>query len=432
MVPESFPDFISTPTTNGYKSLHTLVIGPMQKRIEIQIRTKDMHDIAELGVAAAHRRYKQGYKASDHIDESWIKDLLGMSERSFDSEEFLQNTKLSMYYDQVFCFTPKGSLIALPKGATVVDFAYAVHSDIGHRCVGAKVNGRVVPLKHYLSNGDQVEVILGKSPSPSPSWEKFVVTGKARFEIRRFIRGQQRNQYTSLGQSILEKTLKAANIKDIDNAMVEAAHALKKKSTTELYQAVGEGLISREDVMKQLKPASSAISTTFSFFKFKKDKTKGGSEESKTNAVPIQGLIPGLAVHFAGCCHPLPGDQIIGIIHTGKGVTIHTSDCEMLSNFASTPDRIIDLSWDTDPSNVPYICRIKAILLNEPGSLAVLCSEVARDNGNITNLKVTDRSTNFFEMVFDVEVNSLMHLTNIIGALKGHEEIHTVERCKSW
>ncbi len=432
MVPGSFQDFISTKKSNGYQSLHTLVIGPMQKRIEIQIRTKEMHEVAELGVAAAHRRYKQGYKAADHINESWIKDLLGMSERSFDSEEFLQNTKLSMYYDQVFCFTPKGSLIPLPKGATIVDFAYAVHSDIGHRCAGAKINGRTVPLREIISNGDQVEVILSKVPSPSPSWEKFVVTGKARFEIRRFIRSQQRNQYISLGQAIIEKALKAVKIDDTATALKDAAHKLKKKNVSDLLQAIGEGVISREDVISQVKPSEvSAFSSTLSFFKFKKIKPSQTEEKNKSNAIPIHGLIPGLAIHFAGCCHPLPGDQIMGIIHTGKGVTIHTSDCEMLGNFSSTPDRIIDLSWDADESKIPYICKLKATLLNEPGSLAVLCSEVARCSGNITNMKIIERTQDFFDIVFDVEVSSLTNLTEIIDGLHEHNEIHSVERYKS-
>jgi guanosine-3',5'-bis(diphosphate) 3'-pyrophosphohydrolase len=431
MVPGSFQDFISTPKANGYQSLHTLVIGPLQKRIEIQIRTKQMHQIAEFGVAAAHRRYKQGYKAADHIDESWIKDLLGMSEHSFDSEEFLQNTKLSMYYDQVFCFTPKGSLIALPKGATIVDFAYAVHSDIGHRCTGAKVNGRTVPLRHCLINGDQVEIILCKEPMPSPAWEKFVVTGKARFEIRRFIKAQQRNQYVTLGRSILEKALKSTNLKDLEIAISEVANKLKKKNATEVYQAVGEGVLSREEVLGQVQPTSQSLHSRFSFFKFKKTKPTAPTDQGATEAVPIQGLIPGLAVHFASCCHPLPGDNIMGIIHTGKGITIHTSDCEMLSNFSSTPDRVIELSWDADSSNIPYICRFKATLLNEPGSLAILCSEVAKDGANITNLKFSDRSEDFFEITVDVEVVSLVHLTEIIARLQEHRAIHSAERCKT-
>ncbi|MES2215080.1 MAG: bifunctional (p)ppGpp synthetase/guanosine-3',5'-bis(diphosphate) 3'-pyrophosphohydrolase [Pseudomonadota bacterium] len=429
MVPESFQDFISTPKNNDYQSLHTVVVGPMKQRIEVQIRTEEMHEIAELGVAA-HWRYKQKYQNQDGKQYRWIRELLGILEHSNDSEEFLHHTKLAMYYDQVFCFTPKGSLIALPKGATPIDFAYAVHSDIGHHCVGAKVNGRIVPLRTHLKNGDQVEIVLSKHHVPSPSWEKFVITGKARSEIRRFIRSQQKDQYIALGQVILEKAFKEASIVYNSSTVLEAAHKLQQKNTEELLFAVGEGTISREEVIKQIETRANKFSSTFSFLKFKKSRKNLSEEVNADHAVPIQGLIPGMAVHFAGCCHPLPGDQIIGIIHTGKGVTIHIADCEMLNNFASTPDRIIDLSWDSDSSNVPYICRLKAILINEPGSLAVLTSEIAEGKSNITNLRINTRNTDFFEIIIDVEINGLPHLHSMMESLKTKPGIHSIERYK--
>ena len=263
-VPESFQDFHSTPKSNGYESLHTIVVGPMQQRIEIQIRTKEMHDIAELGLAA-HWRYKQHYQ-SDGAQYQWIRELLSILEHTSDPEEFLQNTKLAMYYHQVFCFTPKGSIIALPKGATPIDFAYAVHSEIGHHCVGAKVNGRIVPLKTALENGDQVEIMTSKSQTPSPSWEQIVITGKARSEIRKFIHSQEINQYVSLGNAILEKALKAEGITDIIPALEAATKALHKNNIEDVYLAVGEGSISREEVIQHIKPGSkNPIKSTLSY-----------------------------------------------------------------------------------------------------------------------------------------------------------------------
>lgn len=425
MVPESFQDFISTPKNNGYQSLHTLVVGPMQQRIEVQIRTHEMHEIAELGVAA-HWRYKQKYEAADGNQYRWLRDLLSILEEAKDSEEFLRHTKLAMYYDQVFCFTPKGALIALPKGSTPVDFAYAVHSDVGYHCIGAKINGRMVPLRTQLENGDQIEIITSKNQIPAPSWEKFVVTGKAKLEIRKFIRMQRRQQYIKLGKAILEKAFKSHDLEYTEKILNDISPFFKKATADDLLFSVGEGSTSREEIIKHIRPSSSNIRSPFSFLNFKRPKI----ESNNLDPVPIHGLIPGMAMHFAGCCHPLPGDQIVGVIHTGKGVTIHTSDCEMLNNFVSTPDRIIDLSWDADSNNVPYICRLKAILLNEPGSLAVLTSEIAKDNANITNIRVTARNQDFFELTFDVQVTGLDHLSNIMHSLRTKDGIHSVERCK--
>ncbi len=425
-IPESFQDFISTPKNNGYQSLHTIVVGPMQKRIEIQIRTTEMHDIAELGVAA-HWRYKQHYQ-SDGKQYQWIRELLGILEHTSDPEEFLQNTKLAMYYDQVFCFTPMGTIIALPKGATPIDFAYAVHSEVGHHCVGAKVNGRIVPLKTSLDNGDQVEILTSKSQTPSPAWEKMVVTGKARAEIKKFIRSQEVNQYISLGQAILERTLQNEGITNSEESIAKIVKILKKDSADEIYLAVGEGSLSREEIIKHLKQGPttrSRIKSTLSFFGFKDSK-----KSSKDSGVPIHGLIPGMAVHFAGCCHPLPGDPIVGVIHTGKGITIHTSDCEMLSNFATTPERLMDLAWDSDASNVPHIARIKVMISNIPGALAVLTGEIAQEGSNITNLRIINRNHDFFEVAVDLEVRDIDHMNGVIKALVAKNEIHSVERFK--
>ncbi len=426
MVPDTFQDFISTPKGNGYQSLHTVVMGPLMQKIEVQIRTQEMHDIAELGVAA-HWRYKQGHKdSSDGSKYTWIRELLSILEQNSAPDEFLQNTKLAMYYDQVFCFTPKGNLVALPKGATTVDFAYMVHSDIGNSCVGAKVNGRIVPLRTQLVNGDQVEIITSKNQTASPSWEKFVVTGKARSEIRKIIRNQQYDQYVKLGRNIISKALKVAGITD-EAKSLEKASKFFNKSLNDLLFAIGEGTIAREEVVKQVQPKKSKFSSTLSLLKFKRKKNPEFSQE---NSVPIKGLISGMAMHYAKCCHPLPGDKIVGIIHTGSGVTIHTSDCEMLNNFAGMPERIIDLTWDSNASNIPFVCRVSIVLLNEVAGLSVISTEIARDGGNIINFKITSRKPDYFEMIFDIEVESSEHIEKIINSLRTKKVIQHIERTK--
>lgn len=425
VVPDNFQDFISTPKSNGYQSLHTVVIGPAKQRIEVQIRTYAMHEIAELGVAA-HWSYKQNYNAPGK-QYRWLRELLGILEQTSDPEEFLQNTKLAMYYNQVFCFTPKGALIALPRGATPIDFAFAVHSDVGRTCVGAKINGRMVPLRVVINNGDQVEIITSKNVSISPSWEKIAVTGKAKSEIRKFVRSQHRQEYIKLGTAIFEKTLKNANIEltnDLNNQLLARFH---KKNLDELYYSIGNGTITRDDIVQNIKPVRSKKSP-LSFLNFRKTAKPDPKTSSDNNAVPIKGMIPGMALHYAGCCHPLPGDSIVGVVHTGKGITVHTSDCEMLENFASTPERIMELSWDSEKSRSPFIGRIKATIMNELGCLAVLAAEIAKEQGNITNFRVINRNPDFFEIVMDVEVAGVDHLNQIINSLRSKGPIHAAER----
>src|SRR5882724_5904485 len=247
MVPGRFKDYISTPKPNGYRSLHSGIIGPERQRIELQIRTRDMHDIAELGVAA-HWRYKQDVERVDGRQYRWLRELLDILEHASGPEEFLEHTKLEMFQDQVFCFTPKGDLIALPRGATPVDFAYAVHSQIGDTCVGAKINGRLVPLRTQLQNGDQVDVVTSKAQTPSPTWERFVVTGKARARIRRFIRTQQRAQYLDLGRAIVQKAFRQQG-QDFSERPLEAVLGRFNCDTVEdLYVAVGEGIATGREV----------------------------------------------------------------------------------------------------------------------------------------------------------------------------------------
>ncbi len=402
------------------------MIGPSQQRIEIQIRTYAMHEVAEYGVAA-HWGYKQGQdSAHEGLQYRWVQQLMEILEQSEGAEDFLENTKLEMFHDQVFCFTPKGDIIALPRSSTPVDFAFAVHSKVGFTCVGAKVNGRIVPLKHELKNGDQVDIITAKTQTPSPTWERFVVTGKAKSEIRKFMRTRQREEYITLGKAILQKTFKAEG-HDLTDKMLEPALALFKKPDVEdLYAEVGEGIVNRNQVYDAVfhtkKSEAAGVKNPFDIAKARKKETRKGLP------IPIKGLIPGMAIHFAGCCHPIPGDRIVGIVSTGKGITIHTMECETLDNYADAPERWIDVAWDSSGSDEIFVSRLKMMLSHETASLAAVANVIAKDNGNISNLKVINRSTDYFELLIDVEVKNNRHLANIIASLRAKDVVHSVER----
>jgi GTP diphosphokinase / guanosine-3',5'-bis(diphosphate) 3'-diphosphatase len=425
VVPGRFKDYISTPKPNNYSSLHTGVIGPERQRIEVQIRTREMHEVAELGVAA-HWVYKEGAPRTEGRQYRWLRELLDILEHAPDPQEFLEHTKLEMFQDQVFCFTPKGDLIALPRGATPVDFAYAVHSAVGDTCVGAKINGRLTPLRTQLANGDQVEIITSKAQTPSPTWERFVVTGKARARIRRFVRTQQRQQYLDLGKAILQKAFRHEGHNFTEKALEEVLKIFNCTEVEDLYVAAGEGFVTGRDVVHAIYPPK-ADANPQKVVPLASARGKKASE----NAVPIRGLIPGMALHFAGCCHPLPGDRIVGIVSTGKGVTIHTIDCDALANFADTPERWLDVAWNSKgEGDAGHVGRINVMLGNEPGSLGSLTTVIGKHAGNITNLKITNRSTDFFEILVDIEVSDVRHLTNIIAALRATPVINSVERAR--
>ncbi|MDJ0945090.1 MAG: bifunctional (p)ppGpp synthetase/guanosine-3',5'-bis(diphosphate) 3'-pyrophosphohydrolase [Kiloniellales bacterium] len=427
-VPGRFKDYISTPKPNGYRSLHTGLIGPEQQRIEIQIRTREMHEIAEFGVAA-HWKYKQGAPMVDGRQYRWVRELLDILDHASNPEEFLEHTKLEMFQDQVFCFTPKGDLIALPSGATPLDFAYAVHSEVGDTCVGAKVNGRMVPLRTRLANGDQVQIVTSKAQTPSPDWEKFAVTGKARARIRRFVRAREREQYVELGRNMLEKAFRQEGQDLTEKALKGGLKKLKADSIQDLHFSVGTGHTSATEVVRAVYPESKERSGWRKVVSI--GRAKGKRDKAKDSAIPIKGLIPGMALHYAHCCHPLPGDRIVGIVTTGKGVTVHTIDCDTLQTFAETPERWVDLAWDVDGSSVPFLGRLNVVVANEPGSLGNLSTVIGKNDGNISNLKITNRSIDFFEMLIDVEVKDLKHLTDIMAALRAMSVITSVERARS-
>jgi guanosine-3',5'-bis(diphosphate) 3'-pyrophosphohydrolase len=424
VVPGRFKDYISTPKPNNYRSLHTGVIGPERQRIEVQIRTRDMHEVAELGVAA-HWVYKQAAPNTEGRQYRWLRELLDILEHTRDPQEFLEHTKLEMFRDQVFCFTPKGDLIELPRGSTPVDFAYAVHSQIGDTCVGAKVNGRLVPLRTQLSNGDQVEIVTSKAQTPSPTWERFVVTGKARARIRRFVRTLQRQQYLDLGKAILQKAFRQEGHDYTDKAVEAVLRQFNCDSAEDLCVAVGAGNHTGREVVHALFPPRPDQRPA----KIVPLAPARGRKVSD-NAVPIRGLIPGMAVHYAGCCHPLPGDRIVGIVQTGKGVTIHTIDCDTLETFADTPERWLDVAWNQGDGEHAHVGRINVTIGNEPGSLGSLTTVIGKHGGNIQNLKITNRSQDFFEILVDIMVQDVRHLTTIIAALRANPVINSVERAR--
>jgi GTP pyrophosphokinase len=430
-LPGRFKDYISTPKPNGYRSLHTAAIGPEGQRIEIQIRTREMHEEAELGVAA-HWAYKS-HQRSDGKQYRWLRELLEIVDQAQKPEEFLEHTKLELFQDQVFCFTPKGDVIALPRGATPVDFAYAVHSEVGDHCTGAKVNGRIVALNSTLANGDQVDIIRSKTQTPSPAWERFVVTGKARARIRRYVRNQQREEYVTLGKAMLQKTFRQEAQDLTEKAVAGVLKAFRAETVDDLYAEIGAGNRTTREVLVAIHPAlkperpdsDDAAETKILPFP-PKPRPKG-----KERPLPIKGLIPGLAVHFARCCHPLPGDQIVGIVTTGKGVTVHTADCETLESFVGTPERWLDISWGEDAEAGGHVGRLNVTIANETGSLGSVTTVIGRNGGNIINLKVTSRAPDFWELLVDIQVTDVRHLTNIIAALRATPVINLVDRARS-
>jgi len=428
-VPGRFKDYISTPKRNGYQSIHTGVIGPQKRRIEVQIRTGEMHQVAELGVAA-HWQYKKETPGGEAelYEYRWVRELLDILEHADDPDEFLENTKLDLYQDQVFCFTPKGELIALPRGATPVDFAYEVHSEVGDSCVGAKINGRLVQLQTKLRNGDQIEIVTSKPGVPSPDWEGFVVTGKARAKIRRFIRSKERTEYRQLGEAMIEKAFAKNGYQYSEKAIGRVSTQLGVQNLDDLYLAVGRGHLTATSVAEIVINGE----TTEPLRQLLADGNSIGAQNGKSkmvSAIPIHGLIPGLAVHYSNCCHPLPGDRIVGIQTVGKGISVHTTDCESLESFHEMPERWVDISWDlSSKEDSSHIGRLNLVVANQRGGLASVATVVANSQGNIANLKITSRTKDLMEMLLDIEVHDNKHLNDIMAALRGVSVVSSVSR----
>jgi GTP diphosphokinase / guanosine-3',5'-bis(diphosphate) 3'-diphosphatase len=421
MIPERFKDFISLPKSNGYRSIHTTVMGPENQRVEVQLRTQAMHDIAERGVAA-HWRYREHVNDNDPNASKayeWLRDMVDLLERGENPEEFYEHSKLALYQDQVFCFSPKGMLIALPRGATPIDFAYFVHTDVGNTAVGAKVNGVHTPLHTPLKNGDQVEIICSKEQTPSPLWERFVVTGRARAEIRRYLRHAQRDQHVALGRKILEKAFSDESHELTDKAVEGVLKKLRLAKPDDVYADVGRGALRADEVLAAVYP----------LLKRDPNRKRPSYLGPNSKGVSIAGLTEGIGYRLGACCHPIPGDRIIGLMVPGEGVVIHTIDCEVLDRHQDSMADWIDVRWK-DHAGALSVARIIVRLKNEAGALATLANVIGQNGANISNLKITNRNPLYFEFQVDVEVGDAAHLENLIRALKVDSAVEAVERVR--
>lgn len=430
-VPDQVEDYISNPKPNGYRSIHTTVIGPGNVRVEIQIRTEEMDRIAEVGVAA-HWRYKnetygfdEELAASAGLDaREATRSLLEIAEHGGDAGEFLEHAKLEMYQDSVFAFTPKGALIPLPQGATSLDFAYAVHSDVGNRCTGAKINGDERPLRTVLRNGDVVEIIVGDKVAPVPGFEGLTKTGRAKAAQRRLQRQSQREEFARLGRDLVQHALHRYGHELADTVLKQAAERLGKHDEEDLFIAVGEGALKASAVAVAAFPGLEE--------KVRKDAGRRPMETEKAKLyVRGSDLTTGVALHFAECCSPIPGDRIIGVQAPGKGIVIHTIDCETLAKAETENDVWVDLAWTPTAMNKTLaVGRILATVENKRGVLAELCKIIAENEGDILNLRLAKRTTDFFDMIFDIEVADARHLTNIVAAMRTSKAVKDVERVK--
>ena len=456
-VPGRFKDYISTPKQNDYRSIHTTVIGPGSQRVELQIRTEEMHRLAEYGIAA-HALYKDGRRRPKKANGGgnghggsvlagfneeiraydWLRRTIEMLAEGDTPEEFLEHTKLELFQDQVFCFTPKGRLIALPRGATPIDFAYAVHTDIGDTSVGAKINGRIMPLMTELHNGDEVEIIRSKAQVPPAAWESMVVTGKARSAIRRATRAAVRKQYAGLGRQILERAFERAQRPFSDGLITAVLPRLAQQNLEDMLAAVGRGEIPSANVVKAVYPDHKEERQV-------RAKREGRGrlvrpearrrhdvprsrparrsadravERPPDHAIPIRGMQGDVPVRF-GDGGAVPGDRIVGIMTPGDGITIYPIQSPALKDFDDEPDRWLDVRWDVDEDRGErFPARIEVTAINEPGTLAQIAQVIADNDANISNLRITKNAPDFSVMLIDVEVFDLKHLTRLIAQLR--------------
>ncbi len=437
MVPGRFKDYISTPKQNEYRSLHTTIIGPRQQRVELQIRTRDMDRIADKGIAA-HPLYKDGIAAdrdrlaAESSAYAWLRQTVESIAHGDQPEEFLEHTKLELFQDQVFCFTPKGRLIALPRGATPIDFAYAVHTDVGDTCIGAKVNGQLTPLNQPLQNGDEVEIIRSAVQRPPAAWEAIVVTGKARAAIRRASRSQARRQYAGLGRHTLERRFERAGKPLSPPALASAAARLNFPDVEDMLAAIGRGVLSPDNVLKAIHPdyrderialpGSPAeegwTASGRSSLKFRLP-AAGDGAAGDDGAIPIRGQEADMPVRFAPDGGAVPGDRIVGILTPGEGITIYPIHSPQLSRFDDEPERWVDVRWDISESSTErFPARIRVSALNEPGTLASIAEVIGAADGNIDNLRMLGRGRDFTEIEIDLEVWNLKHLNRIVAGLR--------------
>ena len=424
-VPGRFKDYISTPKPNGYQSLHTTLIGPLNRRIEIQIKTKEMDEQADFGVAA-HWTYKDKVKVKEGKQYRWIRQILDILDQSSDSEEFLEHTKMQMYNDQVFVFTPKGDLISLPKGAMPLDFAFSLHTEIGSRCVGVKINNSIKPLNTLLKNGDQVEVICTTKNNISPTWLGLTITGKAKACINRFIHVSEDKEFIKLGKTILESYFKNENTNFSEKYLLQIIKNFNLQSIDDLYKKIGLGKLDCAEVLIALFPEKKIINQDKKIVVLNKIRKK---KNAKNSPILINGFTSGMSIHYSKCCHPIPGDELVGYLMSGKGLMIHVMDCEKIKSTKSDKKKLVNISWgDHVNKKQNFTSKIKVVIKNEVGSLGELTSILGRNKSNIRNLKITERTTMFFKLFIEIDVLNLRHLKALIVSLRASNLIENVER----
>jgi GTP pyrophosphokinase len=435
-ISQRFKDFIAVPKSNGYQSLHTTVIGPKGDPVEIQIRTWDMHRVAEEGIAA-HWKYKEGRSSIDPTDQSfvWLRQLMEWQRELKDSKEFLHTLKVDLFPDEVYVFTPRGDVKPFPKGATPIDFAFAVHTDVGLRCVGAKVNGRLVPLRTELQNGDIVEILTSPNHTPSRDWLRIVKTPRARSKIRQWIKNEERTRSVSLGRDMLEKEIRRLGKSPIQLLKPEVLSAVLGRyglgSEEEFFAAVGYGKVSpRQAVARLLPPEEMQALTEAEEAREKKTDRKPARPRPTDEGVRIRG-IDDILVRFSKCCSPVPGDEIIGFITRGRGVSIHTVDCPNAVSLMSDPERQIAVHWDGQRKGAHQVKIRVQIGKDRPGILAEISTAISGTNTNIAQaeIRVTEERTGV--NTFVLEVNDLRQLQAAMQAIQKVDGVVGVERVKS-
>tara|TARA_R110002072_G_scaffold9518_27_gene46055 strand:- start:1195 stop:3279 length:2085 start_codon:yes stop_codon:yes gene_type:complete len=406
-LPGKFKDYLSTPKTNGYRSLHTSLMYENSMRVEVQIRTREMHRLNEFGFAA-HWAYKQGNRPDGQV--GWLRDLIEIVDASHDAEELLEHTRMAIYQDRIFAFTPKGGLFQLPKGATPVDFAFAVHTDLGAQTVGAKINGRHMPLRTPLANGDVVEIVKGTSSEPQLSWLGYVVTGKARAAIRRAVRQKERAEVAEIGQKLFDEIASRVPARVGKKALKKALERLDMEEDDDLYYAIGAAEIEDRDVMEALVPGCT-------------EELPETPEWGKRH-ISIRGLTPGVAYTFAECCHPIPGDRIVGTRRSGEKVEVHTIECHELASGIDSD--WLDLSWGKRAAGA--VGRLRVTLYDRPGTLAEAAGIFAQNHANVRALDQVQNDPPFAGYDIDLEVQDLVHLNRIVSALRASDAVAQAER----
>ncbi|MGP9789445.1 RelA/SpoT family protein [Roseinatronobacter sp. NSM] len=413
-VPGRFKDYISQPKSNGYRSIHTTVSGRDGKRVEIQIRTREMHEVAEAGVAA-HWAYRDGQRSVNPfaVDPAkWIATLTEGLESEEDHDAFLEHVKLEMYSDQAFCFTPKGDVIQLPRGATPLDFAYAIHTRIGNSCVSAKVDGLRVPLWTRLRNGQSVEIITAEGQRPQASWIDIVATGRAKAAIRRSLRDEDRARFMRLGTELLRAAFENAGRDMSNKALATASKIMGIPDAAELRARVGSAEISARRVVSVLYPDGLAQTPQV-------DVTR-----------PVLGLNADQSFRRAACCQPLPGERIVGITYRGKGVVAHAMDCDALAEFEDQPDRWIDLRWQDGTHPAVYSVTLDLTISNDAGVLGRVCSLIGEHKANISDLRFVDRKPDFYRLLVEAEMRGVSHLHEVMTALEAETSVARIIRTR--